>query len=72
VTRLDVHGPTFREGPVMKGGINLEYQIHERPPDPPPMKPGALDAAAARCAGAGHPAGLAGGVCLDCLRVRHG
>lgn len=31
----------LQEGTVRKGGQNLVYQIKERPPDPPPMKPGA-------------------------------
>ncbi len=36
-SRLDVH-QVYREGPVVKGGVNFEYQITERPPDPPPMR----------------------------------
>ncbi len=39
--RLDVHHvgrDELREGPIVKGGLNLEYQIKDRPPDPPPMR----------------------------------
>jgi hypothetical protein len=29
----------MKEGKMKKGGINRTYQIAERPPDPPPMRP---------------------------------
>jgi hypothetical protein len=32
-------GGRLDEGTLKKGGVNREYQIPERPPDPPPMKP---------------------------------
>lgn len=34
----------LKEGTVHKGGQNLTYQITERPPDPPGMRPAASDA----------------------------
>ncbi len=35
----DALTPSPAEGKLRKGGQNLSYQITERPPDPPPMKP---------------------------------
>lgn len=32
------HG-SIDEGPLKKGGINRDFHIPTRPPDPPPMKP---------------------------------
>lgn len=36
----------LEEGKMKKGGINREYQIKQRPPDPPPIRP-------QRCMGCG-------------------
>ncbi len=36
---LQTNKPRLDEGTLKKGGVNTGYQVTERPPAPPPMKP---------------------------------